>query len=120
MNERKHQETILVISAGLLVFYYFFRDLTWLVWGALTLNLIGAFLPKIAGYISWAWFKLAEGMGFVMSKVILSLVFYIFLFPIAMLSKLFTHKDFLLKKDSITTWHDKNHTYRSDDLEKMW
>jgi hypothetical protein len=109
-----------VISAGLLVFYYFFRDLTWLVWLALVINLIGAFLPKLAGYLSWAWYKLAEGMGFVMSKVILSLVFFIFLFPLAWLSKLFTRKDFLRKRDSVTTYLDKNHTYSSDDLEKMW
>lgn len=60
-------------------------------------------------------------MGWVMSKVILSIIFYLFLFPIALLARLFGNNPMRLKKSSESSYYvDRNHTYSSGDLENPW
>jgi len=117
--EGKQQQTCLVIMTGLLVLW-FVSGHKWLVTAAVAIGLIGAFVPVLAKWISWAWYKLAEGMGWVMSKVLLSAVFYLFLFPIALIYRL-TNKDNLqLKRHPDTYWTERKHKYSDKDLENGW
>ena len=119
MSREKQLETCVIIMAGLLVFW-FINHYKGLVTIAILIGLIGAFVPALARWIHWAWYKLAEVMGFVMSKVLLSVVFFVFLFPIAMLYKL-TKKDTLqLKKSPGSYWTERNHSYVEKDLEHGW
>lgn len=115
-----YRETALVIVSGLLVFWFIY-EIKILLYIALVIGLIGAFVPSVSKLINWAWYKLAEGMGWIMSKVILSVVFFIFLFPIALLSRIFGKRDPLnLKRPSDSTWVERNHGYTGKDLENMW
>ena len=111
----------MVICLGLLVFYAF-TDVRELLYAAIGVGLISLLSSWIALKISWLWMKLAEGMGWIMSKVILTIVFYIFLFPIAMLQRVFTKNDSLkLKKSSGDSYFvERNHTYEAKDLENTW
>jgi hypothetical protein len=119
MNREKHLETCLVIATGLLVIW-FFKPVKGLIIAAAVVGFIGAFIPSLAKWINWFWYKLAEVMGFVMSKVLLSIVFYVFLFPIALIYRM-TKKDTLqLKKKSDTYWTSRSHSYSSKDLEQVW
>lgn len=112
-------ETCLVIATGLLVIW-FFKPVKGLIIAAAVVGFIGAFIPSLAKWINWFWYKLAEVMGFVMSKVLLSIVFYVFLFPIALIYRM-TKKDTLqLKKKSDTYWTSRSHSYSSKDLEQVW
>ncbi len=118
--ERKRQiETCLVIVTGLIVFYYIF-DLDLLLKIAIGVGFIGAFIPSIAKWIDYAWYKLAEGMGYVMSRVLLSLVFFLFLFPIAFLYRLTKNDTLQLKRKKDTYWTDRSHEYTAKDLENIW
>lgn len=119
-NSREKQlETCLVIATGLMVIWYFTRKDA-LIYAAIAVGLIGAFVPALAKWVHWAWYKLAEGMGWVMSKVILTLVFYLFLFPISILYRL-SNKDLLqLKRKTKGYWTERNHAYTAKDLENMW
>ncbi|MCC6725124.1 MAG: hypothetical protein IT258_11485 [Saprospiraceae bacterium] len=118
--KNRQTETCLVIATGLLVIYLL-HPAKPLIYAAITLGVLGAFVPSIAKWVDWAWYKLAEGMGWVMSKVMLSVVFFVFLFPIAMLSKVFGKKDSLqLKKKTGSYWSERNHRYEAKDLENVW
>lgn len=112
-------ETIVVIMTGMLVLWLFFK-VKILITLAVVVGLIGAFVPSLARWIHWAWYKLAEGMGFVMSKVLLSLVFYVFLFPIALLYRMGNKDHLQLKKKPDTYWTLRNHQYTGRDLENSW
>jgi hypothetical protein len=119
MENKRQIETCLVIVTGLIVFYFIFNQ-PLLLKIAIAIGVIGAFIPSIAKWIDFAWYKLAEGMGYVMSKVLLSLVFFLFLFPIAALYRL-TKKDTLqLKRKKDTYWTDRSHDYTAKDLENIW
>lgn len=89
---------------------------------AVILGLIGMFSKYLTAKISWAWWKLSEMMGAVMSRVILSVVFFVFLLPVALLARLFSSKDNLqLSKTTGDTYYaERDHIYQAQDLENGW
>jgi len=119
-NKAKEKETILTLCTALVVIYLVAKaPPIQLLYAAVGLGFIGMFFDSIAAKIHWAWMKLAEGMGWVMNKVILSIIFFGFLFPIAMLSRLFGNNSMQLKRKSDTYYHTRNHTYVKKDLEGL-
>ena len=117
--EGKQQQTCLVIMSGLLIFWLVTGH-KWLVTVALIIGLIGAFVPYLATGINWMWYKIAEVMGWVMSKVLLSLIFFLFLFPIALLYRMFNKETLQLKRSSGSYWTERKHSYEAKDLEDAW
>ncbi|MCW5906959.1 MAG: hypothetical protein KIS94_03805 [Chitinophagales bacterium] len=124
LNREKELEVILTICVGLLVVYFFTKQqYNWLIVVAIVLGLAGAFSKTLTAKIAWLWIKIGEAMGFVMSKVILSLIFFGFLLPVALLSRLFSGgKDSLqLKRKATGSYYtERNHTYQAKDLENVW
>lgn len=118
-HEGKQQETCLVIVTGLLVIWYFTKN-DWLLLAAGTVGFVGAFVPLLAKWVNWAWYKLAEVMGWVMSKVLLTAIFYGFLSPIAFLARLFGKSSLQLKRRDDTYWTVRDHEYSKKDLEQVW
>jgi Saxitoxin biosynthesis operon protein SxtJ len=57
----------------------------------------GVIWPRALKYAYIAWMALAFTLGFVMSNVILTLFFFVFVTPIGLLARLF-QKDFLARK----------------------
>ena len=122
-NREKELETILVLCVALVAFYFITKQQhLYLLKISLALGLIGMFSKYLTSKISWAWLKLGEMMGAVMSKVILSVVFFGFLFPIAILSRIFSdNKNALqLKKTAGSHYFTRNHKYEAKDLENVW
>jgi hypothetical protein len=64
--------------------------------GAL-LAAFGVIWPRALKYVYIAWMALAFMLGFIMSNVILTLFFFLFVTPIGLLARLF-QKDFLAQK----------------------
>ena len=116
-NRIKHLETILVIVLGLMVFYWIF-DSKYLLWAAFAVGFIGVFIPWLAGKIHWAWMKLAHVMGFVMGKVMLTLVYTLVVVPMGIFSrKKITMR---LKQGTTSYFKERNYTYKKEDLENVW
>lgn len=123
LTREKELETILTICVALVVVFIFSKQhhKFWLTI-SVVLGLIGMFSKYLTSKLAWAWIKLSEGMGAVSSRIILSLVFFVFLFPVAMLSRLFGNKNSLqLKKPEGTTYYfTRNHKFEAKDLENVW
>lgn len=125
MNRQKNLETILVLVLALGVFYWFTHEskpetARYLLIAAFVLGLIGLFIPWLADKIHWAWMKLAHVMGFVMSKVILTIVFFVFLFPVALLSRAFGKSSFKMKSGGNSYYTERNQLYEKQHLEQVW
>ena len=113
-------KTILVIVTGLLAIAWIF-DLPALVKISLVIGAVSIFIPPAARVIEWAWFKIALGLGWVNSRILLSIIYFVFLMPIAWLSKLFTKDPLALKKDKRSTlFVTRDHLYTGKDLENIW
>ena len=118
-NSSKSAESILGIVVGFLILFAITR-LEWMLWICLVVGILGLFSKTFAHWIDWAWGKFAMALGFVNSRILLSLVFYLILFPIAFLYRL-TQKDTLqLKNPQDSVYKERNHTYQAEDLDKMW
>jgi hypothetical protein len=92
------------------------------VHAALALLLVALFVKPLAKLISRAWLKFAEVLGTFNSKLILSLVFYLFLTPLALLYRIFNRNPLWLKpgRDAETLFVPRDHVYSKADFEKMW
>ena len=105
---------ILIIISGFLFWKEKESFQIFLTVGAV-LCIIGVVIPVILKPIYWIWMIFANILGWIMTRVILSLLFYMIITPIGFISRLFG-KQFLELK-----WNRTNRTYwnyRSDKPEK--
>jgi hypothetical protein len=120
LKREKHLETILVLVFALGIFYWIFRNASFLL-AAGILAFIGIFIPIVADKIHIGWMKLAQAMGFVMSKILLTVVYVLVLLPLAFLSKMFgTKSSVRLKPGSGSYFVDRNFTYTKESMENTW
>ena len=124
MKREKTIETMLVITVGMLVLHFVFKEKTgesYFLTASLIFGLIGVFSNFLSEQVSWVWGKIAHILGTFNSYVLLSIVFFIFLTPVAFLYKL-TRKDTLRLKvqKNGTVYEERNHLYVPKDLENVW
>jgi len=120
MKREKALETVLTIATGLLVLSFLFHT-KWLVVAAIALGVLALASKYLAGKIAWAWLKLAEGLGFVMSRVLLTILFYAILLPIALLARAGAKDPLQLRKKAGGTYYaERNHRYEGKDFENSW
>jgi hypothetical protein len=113
-------KTILVIVTGLVALSLIF-DQPVLTKIALVIGLLAIFITAAARWMEWLWFKMALGLGYVNSRILLSIIFFLFLLPMAWFSRLFTRDTLNLKRhDGSSIFHTRNHKYRKKDLENLW
>ncbi|MEM0998615.1 MAG: SxtJ family membrane protein [Bacteroidota bacterium] len=117
----KQLETILVITAGMIVFFFIFRQVAFL-YVALGVATAGLAVPLAAKYIHLGWMGLAKVLGFINSHILLGVIFFLILTPLALLRRAFSRKDSLQlrKKDGESYYTERNHTYEAADLENPW
>lgn len=125
MNRQKHLETILVLVLALVIFYWLKHvkspeTAKYILLAAVVVGLIGVFIPALADKIHWAWMKLAHAMGWVMSKVILTLVFFVFLLPMALAKRFFGKPSVQMKAGAKSYYKERNFVYTKESLENVW
>jgi hypothetical protein len=118
-------KTILVIVIGFTAIGWFIKHRwgveTYLDEIAFGIGLVSIFIPVAAKWIEWAWLKFAMALGWVNSRILLSIIYFVFLLPIAWLSRLFTKDPLMLKaKNSPSLYVTRNHQYKKEDLENIW
>ena len=120
MKNQDRYKTILVIVTGLLVFALILK-LNWLLILAMTIGIVSIFIPIAARGIEWAWMKLALALGWVNSRILLTLIYFVFLLPIAWISRLFTKDPLALRnRKTNSLFVTRNHLYTKKDLENIW
>ena len=115
-------QTILVMVTGFLVLGYFFPfSRKYFYYAALIVGTLGLASSVTRDWIVWGWEKFSYALGWFNSKILLSIVFIIFLVPIAFLYRL-VKGDILRihKQPDNTTFDERNHTFSSADLENPW
>jgi hypothetical protein len=113
-------KTILVIVTGLLVLAKIF-DQPVLITAGLIIGLVAIFIAAAARGIEWLWFKLALGLGWVNSRILLSIIFFGILLPMAWFSRWFRRDSLNLKKNhAASIFHTRDYRYSKKDLENIW
>ncbi len=113
-------ESILAITTGLLALGLIFKIKILFTIAVLT-GISGLMIPPLAKAIAYVWIKFAELLGYLNSRILLSIIFYLFLFPIALVSRLFNKDSLQLSpKKSGSYFTERNHEYSADDFEHPW
>jgi hypothetical protein len=113
-------KTILVIVTGLLTLAWIFYS-PLLAKIALATAAVSLVIPTAAKWIELGWLKLATGLGRLNSRIILSIVYFFCLMPIAWISRMFTRDPLVLKRDRRSTLYvTRDHLYTKKDLENIW
>jgi cytochrome c oxidase subunit IV len=81
---------------------------------------IGVLSLKISKYIESIWFRIAIIFSKIIPNVLLSIIFYLILTPLAFLSKIFTQKknNNFYNKDSF--YIIKNKSFKKSSFERTW
>ncbi len=120
MQSQDRYKTILVIVTGLLAIAWIF-EIPVLVSIALGVGAVSIFIPPAASAIEWVWFKIALALGWINSRILLSVIYFVFLMPLAWVSRLFTKDPLALKKGGRSTlFVTRDHLYTGKDLENIW
>ena len=119
MNNEKRFETILTISIGFLILFLIFKHNTFLHI-SLVVGIIGLLSSYLSKIIVTVWFTLAEVLGMIVPKIVLGLVFYLFLFPISLLAKIGKRDILMLSKKYQSYFVDRIKKAEKSDFEKTW
>lgn len=121
MDQRgKHIETLLVIATGMCIFFLLTEKMAFLYVG-LSISVLGLSIPLAGKYIHLGWMGIAKVLGFVNSHIILGVVFFLVLTPLALLRRLGRKDPLQLhKKPSGSYFSDRTHKYGAGDLKNPW
>jgi hypothetical protein len=119
MKKDTAKSTMLIISMGFLVLYLAL-DRQWAVYVSLAAGLTGIISPFLSRKIEWLWMKISKVLSYVVPNILLSIVFFVFLFPIALLYKLFNKDPLMLSRDRESYFIDTKPEVEKESLEKTW
>lgn len=119
MKTDTSKSTILVISMGFLLLYIVFAW-QWAVILSLIVGAIGILSPYLSKKIEWLWMKISQVLGYVVPNIVLSMVFFLVLFPISILFRLFNKDPMMLSNKYPTYFIDVNKEMDKKSFEKVW
>lgn len=126
MNREKKVEAILAIVVGFLALYFIFGvwkgfQVDWMLWVCLVVGVLSMMSDTVMNLITSAWFKFAEILGnYVTGPILLGFVFFIVLFPISVLARIFGPDNLMKKRREDSYYVDRDHAYETKDIENIW
>lgn len=120
-NERtRHLESLLVICLGMVVMFFVWDKKPFL-WVGLGLGLAGLLVPMLGRYIHLGWTGIGHVLGWINTNIILALLFFLVLLPLALLRRAFAKDPMGRKKKQDGSYFvEREHTFTKKDLEKPW
>jgi hypothetical protein len=112
-------KTILTIVIGLLIVYYLSKIDGFLI-ASILIGLIGVFSRYLSIKIESLWMKLALVLSYIVPNILLTFIFYIFLTPIALLSRIGNKNLLQLRKTDESMFKDRTTLIKPSDFEKTW
>jgi type IV secretory pathway TraG/TraD family ATPase VirD4 len=115
----KYKEVMLTIATGFLALHLIFHW-EWAVYVSLGVGVVGVFSRWVSKQVSWVWFGLATILGKIVSNVLLTLVFFLFLTPLAFFYKLFNKDPLKLKSKYPSYFVTRDIIFSKESFEKPW
>lgn len=125
MRKSKIFEALLVISTAFMVLYLFgivvhgeSREI--FLYLACGVGISGILVRPLGKIIALGWYKMADLLSFVMSRLILAAVFLVVLVPVSTLYKIRKKDRLALGRSSKSKWITREHQYSAADLKNLW
>ncbi|MCS6933521.1 MAG: hypothetical protein NZM35_00020 [Chitinophagales bacterium] len=127
LNREKELEVALTIAVALVAVFLYkegerLSALKYLLAGALLIGIVGLFFKSLQARIAAAWMWLAEKIGSVMNKIILAVIFFLILTPLALLARAARgrRRPLQINRSPHTYYTPRHHRYTARDLERPW
>ncbi|PIB36216.1 hypothetical protein BFP72_12855 [Reichenbachiella sp. 5M10] len=114
----KAYESLLVITVGLVVLHLWLGHEA-LLYASVAVGGLGLVSARLRWWIVYLWGQLALGLGYVNSRVLLTVVFYMMLVPIALLRRWMTRQSSKTEKPS-SYFQERTHVYSAKDFINPW
>lgn len=113
-------KTILTITVGFCILFLFL-DIDLFLYIAIGVGIAGLLSNYLAEKITWLWSVLSWVLSLIVPNILLSIIFYVILFPLAILVRVFGKKNMLfLKNPEHSLFKDKATVITKDSFEKLW
>lgn len=115
------RDTTLALAFVTLIVWFFTRNVCW-VYGCMALVLFGMIWPSGMTWPARLWFGFSHVLGSVMSRVLLSLIYFCILFPVAMVRRIMGKDVMGLRRFKASpdgkesAFVQRDHTFTKDDL----
>lgn len=118
---KRQFETILTVSLAFVVAYLLTRgEHTWMLYASLAVGIPGMFSAGFRMALDKIWFWLAEKIGYVVSRVLLSISFFLIVVPFGLLSRLFRKDLMHMKGGKKSYFIERRHQFTLKDLDNPW
>lgn len=119
-NPKDRLKNLLVMTIGLLLVSFVFSSI-WPSVVALVIAVVGLAIPAAGDAIIKGWLKFGHIMGYINSRILLTLVFYVYLVPMSFVYRLKNPKALDIRPNQKKSlFHERNHKYTKADLDKTW
>jgi len=122
MIDKKYSLKTLDILAIACIIGYFVSNLKLFLFASLFFLCANVISSRLSLAIENIWLKFAYLIGNINSKILLVLIFFLFLTPIAFMFRLFNkHKvKYFFDKNKSSFFIERNYTFDKNDFEKSW
>lgn len=118
--KEKHFEVPLVLVTALIAGSLLWPARWELIFIAFVLGILAILFPFFRKYLTLLWFKLAEGIGAIVSKIVLGILFFVILVPLSLLFRAFSKDPLRLKKTSLSAFYSRFYQWRKNDMVDLW
>tara|TARA_Y100001968_G_scaffold289519_1_gene292599 strand:+ start:169 stop:561 length:393 start_codon:yes stop_codon:yes gene_type:complete len=87
---------------------------SWTLWFCIPFSTIGVFKPRLLLYPYKGWMAIGHALGWLNSRIILGLIFFIVLQPIAFIMKFFGYDPLRKKSINKKTYRESKENYKID------
>lgn len=119
MPEKKSLETIIVLALAAIVAYVWL-EIDWLIYVSMGLMAIALMSKKLTKWIGIGWFSFSHYLGLVMNYVIMFIIYFLFLCPLAFLQHLMNKNQMRKDRKTDSYFHNRNHLYSEKDIDHPW
>lgn len=122
ISQDQVKDTGMVVVLVLLLLGYLSKNNTFYLISIILL-VIDMVVPIVFTPVAVIWLGFSKILGNITSKIILTIIFYVIVFPIGMLRKVMGKDSLQLKKfkkSDGSTFKERTYTYKAEDLEKPY
>ncbi len=117
-SEKNNTKVLLTITLGFIFIFLIFK-IKWALVAAVLIGVIGISSDTLSLYVAKAWMKITAILSFIVPNILLTIIYYFILFPIAWLSRL-NKNPLLLKRNMETTFTDWEGKIDKAYFERPW
>jgi hypothetical protein len=118
MKKTDRFEILFTISTGLILLVFILKGNRHLLFGLICLNILALLIKPFSNLIATVWIKMTDILGYVSSTILLSLIYYFFLTPIAILYRIFKGNNMKTQRNSNNSMFvERTHVFSAKDFE---